>query len=475
MIDNTKKLINWAIVLFFIFLFGFIPPVGAMTQEGMRILGIFVGAVYGWSTLGILEVTLAAMVGYGVTIGFDAFVASSFGNPMIAMMIMFFPICGMLNKYGVLQVLAQKLVTLKFCERHPWRICFMIMFTAFICAPINAPVVALLLMAFVMNLCKVCDIKMPSMFTIALSIGIAIGCMTGQMIIPMFGAPLVLLAALSAMTGVVVDFGRFMLFMFPSGIMLLLLYTLCMRFILKIDVSALSDVTAETLGGRVAFTKDQKKALIATVLLLAAMVLKSVIPAGTVLYDFVAGKLGMYGVPAVIVLLLLFVKNEEGKPLFSFAQLAKEGFAWEPFFLAAFIVPFATYMTGGTTGIAQTITSLMKPLMALPPMAFIILALAFVCLVTNFAQNTVVCIMCLPFFMAYGAATGMNMEGYFMLMFLVAQIAILSPGSSTLCGIIYSTKSLVDVGTVTKTAIKVLPILFIALMLFSLPLSMLLW
>ena len=94
MIDSTKKLINWAIVLFFIFLFGFIPPVGAMTQEGMRILGIFVGAVYGWSTLGILEVTLAAMAGYGVTIGFDTFVASSFGNPMIAMMIMFFPICG---------------------------------------------------------------------------------------------------------------------------------------------------------------------------------------------------------------------------------------------------------------------------------------------------------------------------------------------------------------------------------------------
>ena len=37
MIDSSKKMINWGIVLFFVFLFGFIPPFGAMTQEGMRI------------------------------------------------------------------------------------------------------------------------------------------------------------------------------------------------------------------------------------------------------------------------------------------------------------------------------------------------------------------------------------------------------------------------------------------------------
>ena len=43
MINSKDKLVKWAIVLFFVFLFGFIPPFGAMTQEGMRILGIFIG------------------------------------------------------------------------------------------------------------------------------------------------------------------------------------------------------------------------------------------------------------------------------------------------------------------------------------------------------------------------------------------------------------------------------------------------
>ena len=475
MIDSSKKMINWGIVLFFVFLFGFIPPFGAMTQEGMRILGIFIGAVYGWSTLSILEVTIVAMVGYGMTVGFSTFVAASFGNPMIAMMIMFFPVCGMLNHYGVLQVLAQKFITMKFCERKPWRICFMVMLTTFICAPINGPVIAILMMVFVGNICKVANIKTPSPLSVALAIGVALGCMCGQMIIPIFGAPLVLLAALAAMTGVTVNYALYMLLIIPCGLLVLLTFTLCMRYVLKIDASSLECVTAETLGGKASFTKDQKKALIAMGLLLLGMVVNSILPAGSAAQAFITGKLGTFGIPATGIALLLFVKNEEGKPLFNFAQFARDGFAWEPFFLAAFIVPFATYMTGGTTGIPQTITSLMGPLMGLSPMAFSILALAFVCIVTNFAQNTVVCIMCLPFFMAYGASVGMEMTGIYMLMFLIAQIAILSPGSSTMCGIIYSTKELVDVSMVSKMAVRVLPFLFAVVMIVGMPLTMLLW
>lgn len=475
MIDSTKKLINWGIVLFFVFLFGFLPPFGAMTQEGMRILGVFIGAVYGWSTIGILEVAIVAIVGYGLVVGFPTFVSSSFGNPMIAMMMMFFPVCGMLNKYGVLGVLAKKFVTTKFCEGHPWRICFMIMFTTFICAPINGPVIAILMMTFVGNICKVANIKTPSPLSVALAIGVALGCMCGQMIIPIFGAPLVLLAALSAMTGITVNYATFMLLIIPSGLVVLLTFILCMRYILRIDASALGNLTADNMGGKVKFSKDQFKALIATGLLLFAMILNSIIPYGTDLYNFYCGKLGTFGIPIVGITILMFLKNEEGKQFFNFSELAREGFAWEPFLMAAFIVPFSSYMTGGTTGIAQTITSLMGPLMNLPPMAFVLLALAFVCIVTNFANNTVVCIMCLPFFMAYGAATGMDMEGWYILMFLVAQIAILTPGASTMCGIVYSYRDLVDVSVVTKQAVKVLPFLFVILMVVSVPLLLLLF
>lgn len=475
MIDSKSKLIKWAIVLFFVFFFGFIPPFGAMTEVGMRVLGIFIGAVFGWTTLGILEVTFIAMIGYGITVGFNTFVASSFGTAMIAMMLIFFPLCGMLNKYGVLEVLAQKFVSNKFCEGHPWRICFMIMLATYVCAPINALVIAILMVAFVRNVCIVAKIPMPSKWSVAMLIGVALAIMTGQLMIPVFGTPLVLVAALGAITGIQVNMVKYMLLLIPVGIVLLFVYVFAMRFVLKVDVTPLKNLTMEALGGKQSFNSDQIKALVITLLTLFALICNSVVPQGTALYTVLSGTLGIFGISLIALGVLLFMKNSKGEPLFVFTECARKGMAWEPFYLAAFIVPFATYMTGGETGIPQTITSVMGPVMGLPPIVFLVIMFFLVTIITNFAQNTVVIIMFLPLFLAYATATGFHMEGFYILLFMVAQLAISTPGSSTPCGIVYSTTDMVDVGMVMRMALKVLPLLFIALMVVGIPLTFLLW
>lgn len=475
MIDSKSKLIKWLIVLFFVFFFGFIPPFGAMTEVGMRVLGIFIGAVFGWTTLGILEVTFIAMIGYGITVGFNTFVASSFGSAMIAMMLIFFPLCGMLNKYGVLEVLAQKFISNKFCEGHPWRICFMIMLATYVCAPINALVIAILMVAFVRNVCIVAKIPMPSKWSVAMLIGVALAIMTGQLMIPVFGTPLVLVAALGAITGIQVNMVKYMLLLIPVGIVLLFVYVFAMRFVLKVDVTPLKNITMEALGGKQSFNSDQIKALVITLLTLLALICNSVVPQGTAVYAVLSGTLGIFGISLVALGILLFMKNSKGEPLFVFTECARKGMAWEPFYLAAFIVPFATYMTGGETGIPQTITSVMGPVMGLPPIVFLVIMFFLVTLITNFAQNTVVIIMFLPLFLAYATATSFHMEGFYILLFMVAQLAISTPGSSTPCGVVYSTTDMVDVAMVLKMALKVLPLLFIALMVVGIPLTFLLW
>ena len=61
------------------------------------------------------------------------------------------------------------------------------------------------------------------------------------------------------------------------------------------------------------------------------------------------------------------------------------------------------------------------------------------------------------------------MEGFYILLFLLAQMALATPGSSTPCGVIYSATDLVDVKMVLKMALTVMPILFIVLMALGLP------
>lgn len=471
----NKRIIIWGIVLAFMFGFGFLPPVGVMTPVGMRVLGIFIGCIIGWTTLGILETTFIGIIAFGLTIGFSQYVASSFGTAMIAMMLMFFPICGMLNHYNVLQVLTKKFITTKFCEGHPWRIVFMVLLGAYICAPINALVVAVLFIEFAYSICQIAEIQTPSRFSSALLIGVALAIMTGQLTIPVFGTPLVLVAALGSITGISVNLVKYMLLLIPLSIVLLFVFVLCMRYILKIDVEPLRKVTIESLGGTTSFNKNQRKALAVLIFTLFALVIQSIIPADSAFGAIIAGKIGIFGIVMIAMGILIFLKAEDGTPLFNFHECARNGMAWDPFYLAAFIVPFATFMTGDQTGIAQSIAMAMKPLFALSPVLFLIIMFLCVNIITNFAQNTVVIITFMPLFFAYSQATGFNMEGFFILLFLLAQMALATPGSSTPCGILYSATGLVDVKMVLKMSLKIMPVLFIVLMLLGLPYTFILF
>ena len=49
---NTVYYINSLITLILIFGFGFLPPIAPITPVGMRILGILLGLLYGWTLVG---------------------------------------------------------------------------------------------------------------------------------------------------------------------------------------------------------------------------------------------------------------------------------------------------------------------------------------------------------------------------------------------------------------------------------------
>lgn len=473
---SSKTTIQWVIIFFFMFGFRFLPPMGQMTPAGMGALGIFIGAVYGWTVIGILKPTLLAITSFIFLVGATKFLASSFGIAMVGMLLILFPICGMLNKYGVVETLAQKFVTASFCEGHPWRLCFMILMGAYICVNINVLVAAVLFIEFMRNICKVANIETPNKFSVCMMIGIALAMMTGQLMIPVHGTPLVLIGALGSITGTTVNLAKYMALIIPMSWMVLATYLVVMKYVIRVDVTPLKAVTAEALGGKAKFNADQTKALVVMVCLIAALVASVAMPASAgAVYTVLTGTLGLFGICMVTMCIVLFLKDSSGKPMFDFNECARLGMHWDPFFLVAFIIPFSTYMTGGETGISATLASLMTPLFALPPLAFLVLMYLAVNVITNFAQNTVVVIIFLPLFMTYGVATGTAMGGYYILLFLLAQMAIASPGSSTLCGVIYSARDLVDTKMVAATAVKVLPIMFVILMVVGLPYTMLLF
>ena len=121
--------INSAIVLFFFFGFGIVPPIFDLSYEGMRAVGIFLGLLWGWIAVDFAWVSIIGIVAMGtfgvmtITESFTtSFMSATFFQMMFPMILMAF-----MTTSGFSEWLAYKMLTAKALEGHPWRIVVMLL------------------------------------------------------------------------------------------------------------------------------------------------------------------------------------------------------------------------------------------------------------------------------------------------------------------------------------------------------------
>ena len=89
---GVKYCVNSAISLILMFGFGYLPPIGGITQLGMQILGIFLGMVYGWISVSIPWPSMAgliALIQTGYMSSGDV-IKASFGESNVVLMFFIF-------------------------------------------------------------------------------------------------------------------------------------------------------------------------------------------------------------------------------------------------------------------------------------------------------------------------------------------------------------------------------------------------
>ena len=79
---NTVYYINSVIVICLFLFVKYLPPFGAITEMGMAVLGVFVGMLYGWLTVGFAWPSILGLVFLGLTgaTTINAAFSSGWGN-----------------------------------------------------------------------------------------------------------------------------------------------------------------------------------------------------------------------------------------------------------------------------------------------------------------------------------------------------------------------------------------------------------
>ena len=454
---EAKKvnIIHYIVVAFFCLGFRFIPPFAGITPYGMGILGTFIGAIYGWMTINMLWPSLMALAGVGLSIGMNQMLAASFGNMAVIALILCMGVLGVAMQTGAFEWLVQVILNNKFMNGKAWFTLWFILLFAWFMGSHNPIIMCVIFCAFANAIFKQVGLEKNDPLIVAMYLGIAYCLMMGQILFPFISTGLTLVMAYGAMfPNNPIDFVPYLIYMIIVGIAMVTVYTALMKFVFRIDASKIANFKTE--GGAPKATREQKIGLILFVIFILLMLGHS-LPLGPVKHFL--EKFGLIGIVLLMSCVVALMKKSDGTPLIDLER-AFHMCNWGQVTMVGYIMVCSQYMMGADAGISAAMAKLIMPFMALPPIVFLAVALAIGVVLTNVANNMIVCILLMPFLVNFGSMIGMPPTGMVALLFFMSQFAIATPAASPVTAVAM-TQEMADPGVMTKFALKIIPFLFI--------------
>ena len=462
---GRKDYIHHFITTLLVFGFGFLPPFSSMTPYGMGVLGTFIGAVYGWTTIGMVYPSFVAIISLGPYAGVPEVLAKGFGSPIIVALFALLPLISVLDEMKLTQYCVNAIFFNRFSRGKPWLTLFFFFLSAFLTAFINPIVSAIIYCTFIAAICKNANITPYTKLPTALLLGTAYSIMNGQIMFPFLGTGLTFTAAYTAMFKHEIPVAQYLAFVLPIGIIMIGIFLLTMKFVLRIDVSVLNDYKIDPDTGT-KLTRDQKYAVIFFALFCLAMFLSSALPKEMLLAQWL-NKLTIFGIATSIICIMMLFRREDGRPFIHYQTIGQK-FPWDVFLLTTFIIIISSFLTEPETGVAKTLAAMLIPLTKLPPLVFIVATMLLATIITNFANNMILTIIIMPVLVQFSSTVGLSEIGMILLLFLTTQMALATAGGSPITGIAYSMNQLINSKDMMVMALKVIPILFISLILIGL-------
>ncbi|MDO4275840.1 MAG: SLC13 family permease [Eubacteriales bacterium] len=472
---NKKYYLNSAIVVILMSFFRFIPGFGAMTSMGMTILGIFLGALWGWITCDMIWPSILALVMLGFS-GYTANVSealtATISNGTIQLILWLLVFSAILTTTGISKWFVAKLVNSRLCKGHPWRLSLFICLAVWVCAAFGAGFAAILICwQLVYTVCEQVGYtkadKWPKMMVCAIIFFNALGALALPFqagVVANFG----FLAKASEGTYSDYNYIQYLAFSIIFCVVTMVIYFLFCRFILRPDMSKLMNSIEVEKANKLDIR--QKIAMGALIALIVLTIVPSCLPAGPVKAFLM--QLGTTACVLLIVGFVTFLRGKDGKPYFTFKELANNGIMWPLLFMVATATMIGGALSSADTGFTATVTSVFEPVLAnaSPYICAAVIAIATLAL-TNLINNTVASAIMIPVMYPFAASLGINPLMMTAVVCFCANCGLLLPCASPAGAMLHGNKEWVSTKEAEIHSLLGIAALALAAVLVGIPLG----
>lgn len=463
-----------AIMIGLIFGAAFCPALGPLSQYGTTIVVIFVGLIFGYLNFGMTIPSFMALIALGFS-KFDTVggvLKEAIGHEVVLYVFAVLIFAQMLQDSGVAAKLINWLVTLKVLEGRPWLLSAMLMFTAYLVSLlVNFVPPCIIIWGMLFELFPAVGYKPGDKWPMIMLSGVLYMSTMGGFVSPFQTGVVGNFGLLTAASGGELTFDalRYFIWAFPCGTILLALWLLFARFVLKPDISPLLKKDLLVRDETPLNTK-QKITVILFALFVLGLLAPSVLPEGGGMKQFFT-IMGSCGWGLLLVLAAILIKVD-GENMFEFGELFARGVIWDLPIMMGCMFTMASALTETRTGIPDLVAGFIQPLIGTMGLhTFWLFIILFILLLSNLTNTVAVTCIFIPIMYTVAGQTGMNLVLLTACINFVGNICLLSPACCMNAAMLYGQKEWLTTKFCTGFAAFVFVTMYLVMIGIGLPLG----
>lgn len=472
---EKKAYIYSLISIVIMFGFRYIPPIESITPIGMQILGILLGAIFAYCTVGMIWPSILALILLGLVDGYntiDVF-RDSFGHTVVLYMFGLLLFGSILESSGLTELVSKWLITRKFAIGKPWILSSLILFAAFFCGLFIGMIPpTIICWTIVYGICNKLGYKKGDKWPTYMLFGILFLSTIASVVLPF-------------QLGVVTNFGilnqasggaetyqyiPYLTFSIIFSLVVFISYILLGKFIIKPDVSAFTSNTELFEHEKFILNKNQKIVVGLFVILVAGLIAPSFLPDGNYIRNIMY-RIGATGWTTFVIGIGIFIRTDN-RPFVDFGLMSAKGVIWDIIFMMAAVFTLSAALTSNETGVQSFIAENLSPVVVgFNPYIFLILAVLLTTIAANLINNIAICAIFIPIAYTLSHIVSFNLIALVTLMIYVGNACFLLPSSSPQSAMIYSNEEWVTIKDVRYLATLSTILLFVITIILGIPLA----
>ncbi len=461
-----KTMLHFVIMCLIMYVIAIMNPIAPLTSAGMHMLGVLAGCIYGWMTIGLIIPSLVGifLMSFNELVGPGGAVAGSFGNPTVAMMLLLFCLIQLVQDEKVPDFIATWSLSRKFIQGKPLLYSWIILMVACVLGMVNVFLSIFVLWKILYGMFDKLGYKKGEAYTSIMIIGAVMFSMMGLIMFPFVDNGLIIMSAYAGIVGAPIPYIGYFLVVFPTTMVMALVWLLVGKFVFRMDMSKLKQVDSSMLDlSLLTLTKRQKATMCMLLIFVATILIQALVPPSTPILGYLS-QANLYAV-MVVIITIGSLWHIDGVPLMDFRKLMARGVIWDTWLLTAFVLLLTTYLTNQGTGLTAFCVLKLQPMLSgVSLYMMIVIVLIFAFLVTNIANNIVVTLCVLPLVFAFSQSMGFAIEPVALVIMMASHLALLTPAASGPAAVMFGNTEWLKKNDIYKYV----PILLIAMLIVDL-------